>query len=86
MDTTSITQLRERRDELRKSLRGIKVSQYVGEKYGKEQEYVANGVVAGIEAILVDVSALTSATSKFIQKSTHKERTDLVNIFCPYCK
>ena len=80
MDTPSITQLRSHRDELRKSLRGIKVSQFAGEKYGNEQEYVAKGVVAGIEAILVDISALTGATSKFIQKSTHAERTELIRI------
>lgn len=61
-------------------MRGIKVSQYAGEKYGNEQEYVAKGIVAGVEAILVDISALTKATSKFIQKSTHAERTQLVQI------
>lgn len=77
MDTPTITQLRAHRDELRKSLRGIKVSHYAGEKYGNEKEYVAKGVVAGIEAILVDISALTGATSKFIQKSTLEERTQL---------
>lgn len=80
MDTPSITQLRSHRDELRKSLRGIKVSQYAGEKYGSEQEYIAKGVVTGIEAILIDISALTGATSKFIQKSTHAERTQLAQI------
>ena len=78
MDTTSITQLRTHRDELRKSLRGIKVSRYAGEEFGNEQEYVAKGVVAGIEAMLVDISALTGSTAKFIQKSTHSERTQLV--------
>lgn len=78
MDTPTITQLREHRDEIKKSLRGIKVSQYAGQIFGSEQEYVAKGIVAGIHAILVDISALTSATSKFIQKSTHAERTQLV--------
>ena len=78
MDTASITQLRTHRDELRKSLRGIKVSQYAGEEFGNEQEYVAKGVVAGIEAMLVDISALTGSTAKFIQNSTHSERTELV--------
>lgn len=81
MDTTSITELRARRDELRKSLRGIKVSQYSGVKFGNEDEYVAKGVVAGIEAIIIDVTSLTSATSKFIQKSTLAERNLLVQIF-----
>ena len=80
MDTPSITQLRTHRDELKKSLRGIKVSQYAGEKYGNEQEYVAKGIVAGVEAILVDISTLTKATSNFIQKSTHAERMQLVQI------
>ncbi len=80
MDTPSITQLRSHRDELKKSLRGIKVSQYAGKKYGSEQEYVAKGVVAGVEAILIDISALTRATSKFIQKSTYAERTQLAKI------
>jgi len=78
MDTPTITQLREHRDNIRKSLRSIKVSQYSGQKFGNEEEYVAKGVVAGVEAILVDISALTKATAKFIQKSTHAERKQLV--------
>lgn len=78
MDTLTITQLRTHRDEIKKNLRGIKISEYAGQKFGNEQEYVAKGIVAGIEAILIDISALTGATSKFIQKSTHFERTQLV--------
>ncbi len=80
MDTPTITQLRAHRDEIKKSLRSIKVSRYAGQKYGHEEEYVAKGVIAGIDAILVDISALTGATSKFIQKSTHGERTQLVQL------
>ncbi len=59
MDTLTITQLRTHRDEIKKSLRSIKVSQYAGQKFGHEEEYVAKGIVAGIDAILVDISALT---------------------------
>lgn len=80
MDTPTITQLRTHRDGIKKSLRTIKVSQYAGQKFGHEEEYVAKGIVAGIDAILIDISALTGATSKFIQKSTHGERTQLVKM------
>jgi hypothetical protein len=78
MGTQTIIKLRTHRDEIKKNLRGIKMSKYEGLKYGNEEEYVAKGIVAGIEAILIDISALTGATSKFIQRSTYAERTQLV--------
>ena len=77
MDTQSIIQIRQLRDEIRKSLRSIKASHYVGEMYGNEQEYTSKGIVAGLDAILVDITALTKATAKFVQISTHGERTSL---------
>ncbi len=80
MDTATIIQLRKHRDEIKQNLRRIKISDYAGKKYGNEQEYVAKGIVSGIQAILVDISALTGATAKCIQKSTFTERTQLVQL------
>lgn len=78
MDTSTITQLRTHRDEIRKSLKNIKASEFSDGKYGDEQEYTAKGLIAGVEAILFDISALTKAPLKFIQKSTFDERNQLV--------
>lgn len=78
MDTPTINQLRLNRDEVQQSLRTIKASQYIGQKFGHEQEYTAKGILGGIDAILIDISALTKATAKFIQKTTHAERKQLV--------
>ena len=81
MDTPTIIKLRELRDELRMSTRSIKTADYAGQQYGQEQEYTAKGIVAGLGAITTDLSALIQKPAKFIQMSTHAERTQLSQIF-----
>ena len=77
MNTSSIVELREHRDEIKKSRRTLKVSKYSNEKYGNEQEYTAKGIAAGIDLILDDISALIKKPAVFIQNSIHAERTQL---------
>jgi len=81
MTTSSIEQLIEIKDELRKSLPNIKVSEFGDSKYGPENEYTAKGVIAGLDALITDLASLTKAPTKFIQASNHNERTQLVQIF-----
>lgn len=81
MDTPTIIKLRELRDNLRKSIRSIKIADYSGQNFGPENEYTAKGIVAGLEAITTDLSALIKAPAKFIQISTHDERNKLVQLF-----
>ena len=78
MTTQSINQLRENRDHIRRSLRKFRVSKFT-EKYGQEQEYTAQGIRAGIEAILVDVNALVKAPARLIQNSTLDERNHVIS-------
>lgn len=77
MSTQTIDQIRSTRDEIRISLRGIKTTHYKGQKFGPEQEYSAKGIKAGIDAILVDITATLKSENKFIQASTHSERQTL---------
>ena len=77
MNIKSITEIREHRDNVKSSLRRFRVSKF-NDRYGNEQEYTAQGIRAGVESILIDVTALTKAPAKFIQTSTHTERTQIV--------
>lgn len=79
MSTQTIDQIRNLRDEIRNSLRGIKITHYKGQYFGPEQEYSAKGIKAGIDAILVDLTATLKSENKFIQASTHSERSSLVS-------
>ncbi len=81
MDVPSINQLRELRDSVSKTLRTIKPSQYSGEKYGNENEYTAKGIIAGVDALTTDLSALLKTPARFIQLSTHAERAGLIQVF-----
>ncbi len=58
MTTPSINQLKEINDSLKKSIRKLKKSEFGDTKYGSENEYSAGGVIAGLNAIAIDLSAL----------------------------
>ena len=77
MDIPTIVALRNCRDRLRNSLRSFTSTRHSDERYGNEQEYIAKGIVAGLFAILTDLSALIKAPAQLIQKTTHSERTQL---------
>lgn len=79
MSTQSIDQIRTLRDEIRTSVKGIKASHFKEQKFGPEQEYTARGIKGGVEATLLDLTALTKSTAKFIQVSTHGERSSLIS-------
>lgn len=81
MNVPSINRLKEIKDDLKKSIRKINSSEYEGATYGPENEYTAKGVIAGLNAITTDLSALVRAPSRFVQASTHSERNTLVKHF-----
>lgn len=81
MDIPSINQLRELKNSISKSLRTIKPSQYPDVKYGNENEFTAKGVVAGVDALVTDLSALLKTPARFVQQSSHSERSTLVKLF-----
>ena len=76
MNIQSITEIREHRDNIKNSLHSFRVYKF-NDRYGNEQEYTAQGIRAGVESILIDVTALTKAPAKFIQKSTCAERRQI---------
>ena len=76
MKTESITEIRKHSDKIKSSLRSFRVFKS-NDRYGNEQEYTTQGIRAGVESILIDVTALTKAPAKFIQKSTCAERRQI---------
>ena len=78
MNTPSITLIRERRDNVKKSLRNFKISKFKDSNYGGEEEFTAEKLLESIETILAEVTALTKRHSQFIQKSDLSERNHLV--------
>lgn len=81
MDTPTITQLRELRDSISKARKTIKPKEHSDQKYGNENEFTAKGVLAGLDALTTDLSALLRAPNRFLQVSTYHERTNLVQHF-----
>ena len=81
MNVPSINRLKETRDGLKKSIKKLNSSEYEGATYGPENEYSAKGVIAGINAITTDLSALLRTPSKFVQITTHGERSQLEKYF-----
>lgn len=78
MDTQTIVGLRTQRDNVKNSLQRLRAIKDSSEQYGSEQEYSIRDIVAEIDSILVDVSTLTKAPKKLIQKSTYSERAQLL--------
>ncbi len=76
MNIQSIAEIREHKDKIKASLRGFRTSSF-NDRYGSEEEYTAQGIRAGIESILTDVTALTKAPENFVQKSTSEERRQI---------
>lgn len=79
METPTITKLRELRDEIREEVKQIKVADYSATTYGPEKEYSIKGVLAGINALMLDVSALCKNPSVLIRLSTAAERNNLAS-------
>jgi hypothetical protein len=76
VELATIENIKNLRDSIREKIDGL--TQYTKENYGSEYEYSHKGLVGGIQALLTDISTLTKAKNKFIQISSHAERTNIV--------
>jgi len=74
MELTTITEIRELRDNIRERAKSIDKSNFISETYGGEQEYTFKGLIGGIDSMLTDISTLTKGSNKFVKLSTHAER------------
>lgn len=77
MELASVSQIREKRDEIREQIKSLNIKSRSSEKYGSENEYTFQGLIGGIEALLTDISTLTRHPSKFVKISTYNERTSI---------
>lgn len=81
MDTPSITNIKTRRVEIKEALKRVRAHDFGQSRFGAESEFTDRSVIAGIEAVLVDVDALCGAPARFIKNSTGQERKTLSALF-----
>jgi hypothetical protein len=77
MEINTINQIREKRDSIREQIKSLNLNNYGSTKYGNESEYTFKGIIAGIEALLTDISTLTRHQNKFVKISTYNERNSI---------
>lgn len=77
METKSITEIKDRRDEIKELIKSSDVKLYAGQTFGSENEYSYKSLIGGIEALLTDISTLLRSPSRFIKISTYSERSTL---------
>ena len=75
----TIENIRSLRKEVKNSLALIKIKDFEGQSFGPEKEYTAKGLIAGLNALLIDLLSLTKAPAKFIKFSTHAERNAILS-------
>ena len=79
MTTPTIDQLNTLKGETREKRKTIKISDYLNEKYGGEDEYTIKSIVSGLDGLLTDLSTLLKAPAKFLKVSSYDERRTLVS-------
>jgi hypothetical protein len=79
METNSIKQIKEYRDQIVSNLKDFDNSQYLALKYGSENEYTGKSLYLGLNSILNEISYLIRASNIFITISTLAERNEIVN-------
>lgn len=77
MEIKSITEIKDRRDEIKELIKSSDVKLYAGQTFGSENEYSYKSLIGGIEALLTDISTLLRSPSRFIKISTYSERSTL---------
>lgn len=77
MEITSIKNIRETRDEIRKKIKSVDYNVNKANNYGSENEYTFKGIIGGIDCLLTDISTLTKAPNKFLAISTYDERINI---------
>lgn len=74
----SVEDIRNKRDEIRESIRNLDLNKFKDQTYGSENEYTYKGMIAGIESILTDISTLTQYENRFIKLSTYNDRKKIL--------
>ncbi|GAA0874029.1 hypothetical protein GCM10009118_04370 [Wandonia haliotis] len=77
MELSTINQIRDKRDSIRKKIKSLNLNEYSSGTFGNENEYSFKGIIAGIEVLLTDISTLTQYPSKFVKISTYDERISI---------
>ncbi|APZ47695.1 hypothetical protein BW723_15960 [Polaribacter reichenbachii] len=77
MEITTINQIREKRDSIREQIKSLNLKSFGSTTYGNENEYTFKGLIAGIDALLTDISTLTQYQNKFVKISTYNERNGI---------
>lgn len=79
MKTQTIEEIKVRLGETKQALKTFVLRDHKGECFGLENEYTADSLKAGLNAILGDIRALTNAHGKFVRLSTHNERSQILS-------
>lgn len=79
METESIKQIKELRDNIREERKNIDKSTY-NNSYGNENEYTGKGIYLGLDSLIIDISYLIKAHNQFVSISTFEEREQINEI------
>lgn len=79
MEIASIKNIRDKKNEIKDRIPEIDKNKFGDTRFGSESEFTFKGWLAGISALMTDVSCLTKAPQEFIKISTYQERQDIFN-------
>ena len=77
MTIQTIESIRTLRKTINVSLVNLKIKEYEGQTFGPENEYTAKGIIAGLNALLIDLLSLTKAPAKLVKFSNSAEGTSI---------
>lgn len=80
MAIQTIETIRSLRKEINISLASLRIRDFDGQTFGPENEYTAKGLIAGLNALLIDLLTLTKAPAKFVKFSNHAERNTIQTV------
>ena len=77
MKTQTIQQIEEQANQAEQALKNFIPRHHKEETYGPEQEYTPQSLKSDIKAVLADIRGLVKAHNRFVQLSTHDERSSI---------
>lgn len=78
MNLKTVNDIKTKRDSIREKITKIDKSEFKDQEYGHEGEYSYKGMIAGIVALMTDISYLIRSQKRFVKISTYKERGELL--------
>ena len=73
MEIASIKNIRDKKNEIKDRIPEIDKNKFGDTRFGSESEFTFKGWLAGISALMTDVSCLTKAPQEFIKISTYQD-------------